>query len=74
RSLCYIPYSNNKELVTLIKAVSASRESIAPIVIVKALSIIKRWCIELPDNYLISTSNTAYSNNQLSYNFIQHFN
>ncbi|KAF2475613.1 uncharacterized protein BDR25DRAFT_212102, partial [Lindgomyces ingoldianus] len=59
----YMPYSNNKELVTLIKAVSASREFIAPIVIVKALSIIKRWCIELLDNYLISTSNTVYSNN-----------
>ncbi|KAF2476172.1 uncharacterized protein BDR25DRAFT_210265 [Lindgomyces ingoldianus] len=62
KSLCYMPYSNNRELITLIKAVSASRESIAPIVIIKALSIIKRWCIELLDNYLISTSNTAYSN------------
>jgi hypothetical protein len=39
-----MPYGNNRELITLIEAISGSSDYILPIVIITAKTILKKWC------------------------------
>ena len=68
-----MPYSNNRELITLVKAIGAGGDHIKPIVILKAATIIKKQCIDLPDKYILNTSKTGYLNDQISLKQLQHF-
>lgn len=67
------PHSNNRELVTLVETISAQGYAIEPMIVVKASTIIEKWCGDLPDDYLLNTSDTGYSNDQLCFDYIQHF-
>ncbi|KAF1997489.1 hypothetical protein P154DRAFT_441071, partial [Amniculicola lignicola CBS 123094] len=64
----------NRELVTLVECISAHGVALEPMVIIKAKSIIERWCIELPDGYLLATSDSAYNNDELALSWLKHFN
>ncbi|KAF1992971.1 DDE-domain-containing protein [Amniculicola lignicola CBS 123094] len=42
-------------------------------VIVKAQSIMEHWISDLPDDYLISVSDSGYTNNSLTLDWLKHF-
>ncbi|KAF1993088.1 DDE-domain-containing protein, partial [Amniculicola lignicola CBS 123094] len=69
----FIPNANNHELVTLVECISTNGASITPIVIVKAQSVMEHWISDLLDNYLISVSDSGYTNNSLTLNWLKHF-
>ncbi|KAF2177060.1 DDE-domain-containing protein, partial [Zopfia rhizophila CBS 207.26] len=70
----FIPHSNNRELMTLVEACSANGEIIDPMIIIKASTILERWVMDLPDDYLIHKSDSGYSNDETSLDWIKHFN
>lgn len=74
QSTIFIPYLNNREQVSLVEAISASGVAIAPMIIVKAATILEGWIMDLPDDYLMHKSETGYSNNETSLDWIKHFN
>ena len=39
-----MPHRNNRELITLVEAISGSGNYIPPIVIIAAKTILKKWC------------------------------
>ena len=71
----YLPSSSNRELVTVIECVSAGGTVIAPMVILPGILIQERWftATGMEDNYLIATSESGYSNDELSFEWIRHF-
>ena len=58
----FMPHRNNRELITLIEAIGASGDYIEPIIVLKAATTIEKWCMDLPDEYMLNTSKTGYSN------------
>ncbi|KAF2190683.1 hypothetical protein K469DRAFT_559708, partial [Zopfia rhizophila CBS 207.26] len=64
----FIPYLNNHKLITLVETCLANREIINPIIIIKASIILKRWVMNLPNDYLIHKSDSRYSNDEMSLN------
>ena len=70
----FIPHSNNYEQVSLVKAISTGSVAITLIIIVKAVTILESWIMDLPDNYLMHKSKTGYSNDEISLDWIKHFN
>ncbi|KAF2003748.1 CENP-B protein, partial [Amniculicola lignicola CBS 123094] len=69
----FIPNANNRELVTLVECISADGASITPMVIVKAQSVMEHWISDLPDDYLISVSDSGYTNDSLALDWLKHF-
>ena len=43
-------------------------------IIVKAATILESWIMDLPDNSLMHKTETRYSNNETSLDWIKHFN
>jgi hypothetical protein len=69
----FIPNANNRELVTLVECICASGHAIPPMVIIKAATIMEHWVVDLPDDVLISVSDSGYSNDSLALEWIKHF-
>ncbi|KAF1994311.1 CENP-B protein, partial [Amniculicola lignicola CBS 123094] len=69
----FIPNANNRELVTLVECISTNGASITPIVIVKAQSVMEHWISNQLDNYLISVSDSGYTNDSLALDWLKHF-
>ena len=64
------------EHATLLEAISATGEAIDPLIVVKGKVVQRRWFQNLPKegrNYIIAVSETAYSNEVIAYQWIQHF-
>ena len=58
----------DSEHITVVEAVSASRATISPLIIIKGVVIQKRWFTEIRDNHLaIITLDLGYSNDVLSF-------
>ena len=68
-----LPSSNNRELVTLVECMSATGASIEPMVIVKSSTIFEHWVEQLPDKYAVQCSDTGYTNDELAFQWLQHF-
>ncbi|KAF2180941.1 hypothetical protein K469DRAFT_590672, partial [Zopfia rhizophila CBS 207.26] len=64
----FILYLNNYKLITLVEAYLTNKEIINPIILIKISIILKRWVINLFNNYLIYKSNSRYSNNEICLN------
>jgi hypothetical protein len=62
------------EHVTMVEAISGSGEVLNPMAILKGVVIQRRWFDDLTDGILVGVSDTGYSNDQLSFQWIQHFN
>lgn len=58
--------ANNRELCTLVEAVSATGEVIEPMVILKSNTILEHWVEELPDRYAVACSDSGYTNDELA--------
>jgi hypothetical protein len=70
----FIPNANNRELVTLVEAVSSDGFAITPMVIVKAATVMEQRAVDLPNDYLITVSESGYSNDKSALDWLQHFN
>jgi hypothetical protein len=62
------PSETNCDFVTLVEVISADGEVLPPLLIVQGINHLQQWFtnIALPDDYLISTSLSGYSNDTLS--------
>jgi DDE superfamily endonuclease/Tc5 transposase DNA-binding domain/helix-turn-helix, Psq domain len=61
---------------TLIECISVAGKVINPLIILKGKVVQQRWFNNIPkqgQNYLIGVSDTAYSNEIIAYQWIQHF-
>jgi hypothetical protein len=68
-----IPHANNREQISLVECCSADGRVIDPMLIIKASTIFEHWIVDLPPKYLIHTSDSGYSNDQTSLDWIKHF-
>lgn len=59
----------------MVEAVSSGGQVIPPMVILSSKLIMERWvtCTELEDNCLLAVSDSGYSNDQLSLDWVKHF-
>lgn len=69
----FIANANNRELITLVECVCSTGFAIEPMVIIKAATIMEQWVVDLPNNYLIATSESGYSNDELALAWLKHF-
>jgi DDE superfamily endonuclease len=71
----YIASPQERELVTCVETISADGYDIPPMIIIAAKLHMESWYKnELPDDVLLAVSETGYSNDELSLQWIQHFN
>lgn len=74
RRPAYIPSSTSRELVTCIEAVSADGRLIPPMLIIAGKNHMEQWYPdELNEETLIGVSETGYSNDELSMDWLRHF-
>ncbi|KFY86473.1 hypothetical protein V500_07602 [Pseudogymnoascus sp. VKM F-4518 (FW-2643)] len=70
----YTPSPENRISITIIEAVSARGQEIAPVLVVPGKIHMESWYPEnLGGNELILLSETGYSNSQLALRWLQHF-
>ena len=70
----YTPSPENRISITIIEAVSAAGQTIAPVLVVPGKIHMESWYPEnLDGNELILLSETGYSNSQLALRWLQHF-
>lgn len=63
----YLADPDNRDYIISIESISATGEVYAPLLVLKAASIQERWLVdELPDNYMLATSESGYSNNDIN--------
>jgi hypothetical protein len=62
------------EHCTLVEAISAAGRVIEPLIVIQGKIIQHRWFENLPHNYLVGVSESAYVNDLLCFQWIQHFN
>ena len=62
------PSDTNRDYATSVEAVSGDGIAVEPMLIPKGLSHLEKWYTQtkLPDNYLIGTSDSGYTNDTLS--------
>jgi hypothetical protein len=68
-----MPSSNNRELITLVESVSATGASIGPMVIIKAATLLENWAIDLPKHYLINLTESGYSTDTTTLEWLKNF-
>ncbi|KAF2179752.1 CENP-B protein, partial [Zopfia rhizophila CBS 207.26] len=67
----------NRDYLTSVEAISASGEVIPPMLILKAKNHLAQWYnhTEIPGDYhLLGVSDSGYNNDELSLDWIEHFN
>ncbi len=72
---CMAACSTNREFVTVVECVSANKEVIPPLVILPGKKVMESWVIniDLLDDFSLATSDTGYSNDDLSLEWLKHF-
>lgn len=73
RAVC-APGSNNRELLTVAECISADGEVLPPFLILKGVTLLERYLPDLPAQWLVGTSETAFINDELAIEYFQHFN
>jgi hypothetical protein len=69
----YLGSSTNRELVTVCETISADGDALPPMIILSGILHQEKWYTKLPDNYLVGVSETGYSNDELSMDWLKHF-
>ncbi len=71
----YTGSSSNRELVTVVEAISAGGKTILPMVILAGKCHMACWCSNtgIKDDTLFAVSDSGFSNDQLSYQWVKHF-
>ncbi|KFZ19975.1 hypothetical protein V501_00373, partial [Pseudogymnoascus sp. VKM F-4519 (FW-2642)] len=70
----YTPSPKNRTSITIIEAVSAARQNIAPVLVVPGKIHMEAWYPKnLNGNELMMLSETGFSNSQLAIQWLQHF-
>ena len=71
----YLASSSNRELVTSCEAVSGDGDVLPPMLILPGSLHLEDWYMktDLDDDFLLAVSHTGYSNDELSLNWLQHF-
>jgi len=65
---------DNRDYITSIESISAAGEVHAPLLILKASSLLERWIVdELDDNTALQYSETGYSNDEINLVWLRHF-
>ena len=69
------PLETNRDFITSVEAISADGEVLPPLLIVQGINHLQQWYTNtaLPDDYLIGTSPSGYSNDTLSIDWLKHF-
>lgn len=69
------PSDKNRESVTVVETVAADGSVLALFIILKDKVHLSKWYTrtKLPDNYTVGVSETAYNNDELSVEWIKHF-
>lgn len=70
----YLAYDNSRDLVTSVEAVSAAGNVIEEMLILSGKTHLERFYTDLSDNVLVGLSESGYTNDELSYQYIIHFN
>jgi hypothetical protein len=70
----YLACDNSRELITSVEAVSARGVVIELMLILPGKAHLERFYQDLGDDVLVGISDTAYINNELALDYIQHFN
>ncbi len=71
----YLVSSSSRELVTVMECIAADRNVIPPMIILPGKLHMDSWFTntKITDSYVFGVSDTGYSNNELSYDWLQHF-
>jgi Tc5 transposase DNA-binding domain len=69
----YLASDNSRDLVTSVEAVSAGGAIIKEMLILPGKTHLERFYTDLGDNVLVGLSETRYTNDELSYKYIIHF-
>jgi DDE superfamily endonuclease/Tc5 transposase DNA-binding domain len=69
----YLASDNSRDLVTSVEAVSAGGAVIEEMLILPGKTHLERFYTDLGDNVLVGLSDTGYTNDELSYQYIIHF-
>lgn len=69
----FLPAPENRESVTVVEAISASGGAIAPMIIISGKTHQGSWFQHLHDNTLIGVSETGYTNDDLTLEWLKHF-
>ncbi len=71
----YLGSSSNRELVTAVKCMSADGAVLPPMVILPGKLDQEDWYTRtaVEDHWLFSVTEMEYSNNELNYKWVQHF-
>jgi hypothetical protein len=70
----YLACDNSRDLVTSVEAVSAAGNVIEEMLILPGKTHLERFYTDLGDNVLVGLSESGYTNDELSYQYIIHFN
>jgi hypothetical protein len=75
RSRCYASSFTNRDYVTVIECVSASKRLLPLIVILLGKNLLTVWVTEtnMPREFTVATSDTGYANDELSFAWLRHF-
>ena len=71
----YLGSSTNRELVTVCETISGDGADLRPMIIVPGIIHQAVWYANtsIPDNYLVGTSETGYTNDELTMKWLVHF-
>jgi DDE superfamily endonuclease/Tc5 transposase DNA-binding domain len=69
----YLPSDNNRDYVTAVEAISAGGAVIEPMLILTGKVHLARFYEDLRGDIMIGLSESGYTNDELSYDYIQHF-
>ncbi len=74
-SRCYASSSTNRDYVTVIECVSASKRLLPPMVILPGKNLLEVWVTktDMPGKLTLATSDTGYANDELSFAWLRHF-
>ncbi|USP82871.1 transposase [Curvularia clavata] len=69
------PSDTNRESVTVVETVAADGSVLAPFIILKGKAHLSKWYTNtnLPNDYIVAVSETAYNNDELSLKWIRYF-
>ena len=70
----YLASSNNRDYITVVEVIQGLGKVLPPMVILAATQFLGRWFNnDIEDNTLFAVSETGYSNDELSLDWVKHF-
>jgi hypothetical protein len=73
RRRVYLPTPDDRTSLTMTECVNAEGVAIEPMMIIEGVALLERYFVDLPDNYLIAHSTSGYTNDDLSLEWVRHF-